>query len=327
MLYKKAEAKEWAREFYKGLGSTILPSFTPDTLELDEKGIRHDIRELIKHGFFSTLILTDAGTTRDEDKRMIEWCVNEAKGRIGVTVMLRYYTLRDNIEMARFSEAAGAEAVLISFPPNYYPKTQKEVYDYTLAICESTNIAVELFPSMKYDFPFPGIFPASLLNQMAEIENVVAMKTGIIDFAWMDECYRLFGNKILISYPFDDAWPIFIRKYGMQWSGAAPWQVLQTPDDPREVRMFALMQEGKIDEAMELYWKSDPLRKYFLHSVMTILIATGIYNYQQWKYMEGLVGMTGGELRLPKIEFFARDKQMAKMAMLAAGLKVGVRPG
>jgi 4-hydroxy-tetrahydrodipicolinate synthase len=138
----------------------------------------------------------------------------------------------------------------------------------------------------------------------------------------MDECFRLFGDKILISYPFDDAWPIFIRRYGMKWSGAAPWQVFQTPHDPREVRLFHLIQEGRMDEAMELYWKMDPLRKFFIHSVQTTLPLTGLYNFQQWKYMEGLVGMTGGEMRMPKIEFFARDREMTRKVMLASGLKL-----
>ena len=108
----------------------------------------------------------------------------------------------------------------------------------------------------------------------------------------------------------------------MQWSGAAPWQVFQTPDDPREVRLFNLIQEGKMDAAMALYWKIDPLRKFFIHSVQTTLPLTGLYNFQQMKYMEGLVGMTGGEMRMPKIELFARDKEMTKRAMVASGLRL-----
>jgi len=268
MEYKKAEAKVWAKGFYKGLESTILPSFTSDKLSLDEAGIRHDIRELIRHGFFSTvLITTSAGTTKDEDKLFIQCCVDEAGGKIGIAPELRYYSLKDNIEMAIFAEEMGCDALLLSYPPNFHPKRPKEVYDYTLAICEATNLAIELFPSFKYDFPFPGIFPAPLINQIADIENVVSMKIGILDWAWMDECFRLFGDKILIGYPFDDAWPIFIRKYGMQWSGCAPWQVFQTPDDPREVRLFNMIREGKMDEAMKLYWKIDPLRKFFIYSV------------------------------------------------------------
>ena len=38
--------------------------------------------------------------------------------------------------------------------------------------------------------------------------------------------------------------------------------------------------------------------------------------------MEGLVGMTGGEMRFPKIRFFAREKETTRNAMLASGLKL-----
>ena len=322
MEYNKADAKGWARSFYRGLKSTILPSFTPDELALDEAGIRRDIRELIKHGFFATSLITYAGTTKDEDKLFVQWCVDEAGGNIGITFHLYYYTLKDAIEMAKFAEAVGCDSLMVSYPPNFHPASLKEVYEYTLAICEATDLAIVLFPSVRYDFAFPGIMPAGLLNQMAEIENVVAMKIGILDWAWMDECFRLFGDKILISYPFDDAWPTFIGKYGMQWSGSAPWQVFQTPDDSREVRLFNLIREGKMDQAMELYWRIDPFRKFFIQATQTTLPATGLYNLQQWKYMEGLVGMTGGEMRFPKIKFFAREREMTKNAMLASGLKL-----
>ena len=40
----------------KGLENIIIPSFTPDLSELDEEGIRWDVRQSIKHGFFSTLL-------------------------------------------------------------------------------------------------------------------------------------------------------------------------------------------------------------------------------------------------------------------------------
>ncbi len=320
--YGKNEAKQWAKGHYKGLECTILPSFTPDELALDEKGVRHDIRELIKHGFFGAVLVTETGTTKEEDKLVIQWCVDEAKGKIGVAMALRYYSLKDNIEMARFAEEVGCDSLFLSYPSNFHPKIPKDVYDYTLAICEATNLAVQLFPSVKYYWPFPGIFPAPLINQIADIKNVVSMKIGMLDWAWIDECFRLFGDKILIGYPFDDAWPILIRKYGMQWAASAPWQTFQTPDDAREIRLFNLVQEGKLGEAMALYWKIDPLRKFIITSVQTTLPLTGLYNWQQYKYMEGLVGMTGGELRFPKIGFWEQDKQMTKRAMLASGLRL-----
>ena len=320
--YKKREAKEWAKGFYRGLECTILPSFTPEELALDEAGVRHDIRELIKHGFFATVLVTEAGTTKEEDKRVIQWCADEAKGKIGVALALRYYSLRENREMAKFAEEVGCDSVFLSYPPNFYPRTPKDVYDYTVAVCEATNLAVQIFPSVKYDWPFPGTFPAPLLSQIADIENVVSMKIGTLDWAWIDECFRLFGDRMLIGYPFDDGWPVLIRHYGMQWAASAPWAGFQTPDDPREIRLFNLIQEGKMDEAMALYWKNDPIRKVIYYSVQSTLPLTGLYNFQQWKYMEGLVGMTGGEMRMPKIEFYERDKQMTRNAMLASGIKI-----
>lgn len=322
MKYKKSEAKEWARTFYKGLAATILPSFTSDRLILDEAGIRHDVRELIKHGFFSiSIVAAEAGTTKDEDKRMIEWCVDEAKGRIGIGVGLRYYSIEDNIEIARWAEKVGCTSLLLSYPTNFHPSSTTDVMEWTRAICEGTNLAVELFPSAKYDFPFPGPIPAQALNQMADISNVVAMKIGVMDWAWIDECFRLFGDKILIDYPVDDGWPVFIRKYGMQWSGQTPWQCLQTPDDPIEVKMFNLFQQGKMDEGMALYWRNDPLRK-LVHGFAMSTVPMGIYNFQQWKYSEELVGMTGGEMRAPKLELYRHQKDMIRQTMIRCGFKV-----
>jgi len=322
MKYQKAEAKEWAKSFYRGLEATILPSFTPDELLLDETAIRHDVRELIRHGFFSAITVNDTGTSKEEDKLFTQWCVDEAKGKIGIGISLRYPTLKDNVEMAKFAEEAGCDTVMVSYHPNFHAGTTDQVFDYTLAICQATNLAVELFPSHKYDFPFPGSFPPVLLNRMADIENVAAMKIGVIEYAWMDECFRLFGDKIMISHPFDEAWPIFIRNYGMQWSGSAPWQIFQTPEDPRQVRLFGLIQEGRMDEAMELYWVMDPLRKYFLNAMQSQIGQTGLYNYQMWKYMEGLVGMSGGEMRFPRLKFGRGDKKRAKNAMRAVGLNI-----
>lgn len=322
MQYKKHEAKEWAKTAFRGLEATILPSFTADELLLDEAAIRHDVRELIRHGFFGAVMVNDAGTTREEDKLFARWCVEEAKGKIGIGFSLRYPTLEQNVEMARYAEEVGCNTVMLSYPANYYPTSAQEVLDYTRTICNATNLGVELFPSQKYEFNFPGGFSPELLNEMAKIENVVAMKVGVIEYAWIDQCFRLFGDKIMIGHPFDEAWPIFIRKYGMQWSGSAPWQIFQTPDNPRQLRLFNLIQDGNMEEAMTLYWKMDPQRKFFMAAMQSQVGQTGMYNFQMWKYMEGLVGMSGGEMRYPKLQFKAGGKARARKAALATGLAI-----
>lgn len=49
--------KQWALEHYKGMENLFLPSYSPDFKDLDEEGIRHDVNNSIRHGFFSMLII------------------------------------------------------------------------------------------------------------------------------------------------------------------------------------------------------------------------------------------------------------------------------
>src|ERR1700691_5948789 len=52
-----SDRKKWARQNFRGMEAFILPSFTPGLEDLDEDGIRNDVRHGIKQGFgalFST---------------------------------------------------------------------------------------------------------------------------------------------------------------------------------------------------------------------------------------------------------------------------------
>ncbi len=322
MQYSKNEAKEWAREVYQGLDTTILPCFTPDTLELDEAGVRHDMRMLLDQGFFAVTLVSggEAGTTPAEDRRFVEWCVDEAAGKLGITLNLRYYTLAENIDMARHAEAVGCHSVMVSYPTNFHPRDEDEIYEYTRAICDATSLGVILFPSVKNNFPAPYRVSARTLARLADLPNVVALKFGVLEWTWFDECFRLFGDRVLISYPFDDAWPTMIRHYGMQWSGAAPWHNYQTAENPRAVRMFECIRAGRMEEASAIYWQTDPLRKAIL-SIALPSAQMGMYNFDQWKYCDELVGLTGGELRLPKLTLFDWQRAQLRQAMIATGLQ------
>lgn len=57
MSAKRSELKQWAKENMKGVENLTLPSFTRDLSELDEEGIRWDVRKSIEHGFFPRVVL------------------------------------------------------------------------------------------------------------------------------------------------------------------------------------------------------------------------------------------------------------------------------
>ena len=60
--------------------------------------------------------------------------------------------LEENIEAVRIAEANGAELILLSYPPNFYPTSAQDIYDYTRAFCDATSLAVMLFPVPLWGF-------------------------------------------------------------------------------------------------------------------------------------------------------------------------------
>ncbi|MFI6492323.1 hypothetical protein [Streptomyces sp. NPDC050564] len=71
---------------------------------------------------------------------------DEAGDRLLLTHHAGWSTLEQNMEAVRGgAEEAGAELILLSYPPNFHPESEQEIYDYTKAVCDATNLAVMLF--------------------------------------------------------------------------------------------------------------------------------------------------------------------------------------
>jgi hypothetical protein len=51
----KVTLKSSAHEHYKGMENALSPSFSVDFKTLDEDGIRNDVRNSLRHGFFSSI--------------------------------------------------------------------------------------------------------------------------------------------------------------------------------------------------------------------------------------------------------------------------------
>ena len=84
----KKDRKQWAREHFRGFENVLMPSFNADLSELDEEGIRLDVRQSIKHGFFSSLCALETGLTMEEKKRMLSIATDEAGDKIGIALSL-----------------------------------------------------------------------------------------------------------------------------------------------------------------------------------------------------------------------------------------------
>ncbi|HEY95373.1 MAG TPA: hypothetical protein G4O15_10615 [Dehalococcoidia bacterium] len=97
--FTRSEAKQWAKEHYKGLDGVLSPSFTPDLKELDEEGIRFDVQHNISKGMFSILCQTEVcAMTFEERKKFLEIACDEANGKILVSMFTGIDTIEQDME-------------------------------------------------------------------------------------------------------------------------------------------------------------------------------------------------------------------------------------
>ena len=322
--FTRSEAKEWARRNYHGLDGTIAPSFTPDLSELDEEGIRWDVQHNIRKGMFSVLCETMIGVMSfEERKRFMEIVCDEAGGKILVSVTTGINDFDEDIELLKHFEKVGGTHTLFGWPANFYARNEEDIYQVTKKICDSVNLCVDLWPKPIFDFGrfHPSAFNPHLVARMAEIPNVVAAKIYIADgYGKMAQVHHLVGDQILQQSGEPEEWCITIPKYGQQWAGPGKYVIYDPEDatDTRIVRLFKLFQQGKFDEAMELYWKLAPIHM----SAMKVGLYQSGGGYIGIKYLDWLAGGNGGMFRQPD----GRLTQRARDAMRAGIKAIGITP-
>lgn len=316
--YKKSEAREWAREKMIGVANVTIPTMTRDFKRINEKAVRHDVELAIEHGFIGSLACSEVAITLEQYGQVCEIMTDQAKGRAFVVHHAVFNTLEDNIEAIKLAEAAGAELVLLGYPPYFYPRSYDEVYAYSKAICDATNLAVMLFPLPAWGFSrlHPADLPSPLVRRLIDdCPNVAALKVegGMPNFMEAVEAHRHFHKEVVISSPLEYEYVPLAQIIDIPFCGTN-YAAYYGPWVPR---MHKLIQDGKFDEATQIWYKLDPARKAFASLPMA---AGGLLNRMIWKYGSWLQGYNGGPLPHPTQRLYARDMQLMRRNQEAAGL-------
>jgi 4-hydroxy-tetrahydrodipicolinate synthase len=121
-----------------------------------------------------------ATLTHDEHKRCIEIAVEVCKGKAKVLAGAGSNSTHEAIDLAKFAENKGADAIL-SVAPYYNKPTQKGIYEHYKALAESISIPVVL-----YNVPgrtCSNIEVDTAVRLYNDVENIVAIKeaTGKIE--------------------------------------------------------------------------------------------------------------------------------------------------
>jgi 4-hydroxy-tetrahydrodipicolinate synthase len=143
---------------------------------LDERAFRDIVEWQIAEG---TDGLVPVGTTgesptlsHEEHHKVVDWCIDQAKGRVPVIAGAGSNSTAEAIDLARHAEKAGANAVLIVTP--YYNKpTQDGLYRHYKAINDAINI-----PIIIYNIPPRSVIDMSVdtMAKLSKLKNIAGVK-------------------------------------------------------------------------------------------------------------------------------------------------------
>ncbi|PZU10984.1 dihydrodipicolinate synthase family protein [Sphingomonas sp.] len=316
--YTRGEARDWAREALNGVASVTIPTMTADFRQLNERAIRHDIDLAVEHGFVGTLACSEVAITAPEYRRFCEIAADQAANRLFIVHHAVFNTLEDNIEAAKAAYDAGAELMLLGYPPYFFPQSLDEVHAYTRALCDATDMAVMLFPIPTWGFSrlHPSDLPVPLLRRLIdECPNVVAIKAegGAPHIMAALEVHRAFHKDVVISSPIEHEYVALSQFMPIPFCGTnfsayyGPWLP----------RIHAMVQAGDHAAATETFYRLDPARKAFYGVANS---GAGLINRMMWKYQSWLQGYNGGPLRHPTGRVYQRDMTLLRKGQENAGL-------
>ncbi|WP_022722652.1 4-hydroxy-tetrahydrodipicolinate synthase [Rhodopseudomonas sp. B29] len=164
-----------AKTKFRGSMTALVTPFKKDG-SLDEQAFRALVNWQIEDGSHG---LVPVGTTgesptlsHEEHHKVVEWCIEEAKGRVPVIAGAGSNSTREAVELARHAEKAGADAVLVVTP--YYNKpTQEGMYQHFKAVNDSIGI-----PIIIYNIPPRSVVDMSVetMSRLYELKNIAGVK-------------------------------------------------------------------------------------------------------------------------------------------------------
>ena len=319
----ESEKKQWARDQLRGLGSLVMPSFTPDFKRLDEEGVRFDIRHRIRQGFRSTMV-SATGATAEQRKRMMEIVREETRGKMLHSVIVGGAA---DAAIASLNDAArmGCTHAMVTFPDSVRPETEEQVLAHYRKVIDASPLPVLLYgaavPSLRRFHP-SGI-PIDVFDRLADHPSVVAMKlTHSMPAALAFELCERLSNRLVLGPVNLDLFPILGRHYPyIQWSSQWISDAVQSPEKPYGVELLDLVRQRRMDQALKVYWQMQPLVQ-LIYDVQASLLPA--HPWQHMKYYQWVMGGNGGLLPLDGRESVPPLDASARRLIRDTSRKVGI---
>ena len=175
----------------KGSIPALVTPFKDGELDLDtlKKLVDWQIAEG-SHGLVPVGTTGESPTlSHDEHNKVVEWCVQETKGRVPVIAGAGSNSTREAVELAKHAEKAGADAVLVVTP--YYNKpTQEGMFHHFKAVNDAIGI-----PIIIYNIPPRSVVDMSVetMARLYELKNIAGVKDATANLARVSQQRHAMG--------------------------------------------------------------------------------------------------------------------------------------
>jgi len=180
---------------FKGSNVALITPFKDN--KLDEETYIKLINYHLENG---TNGLVPAGTTgesptlsHNEHNKVIELCINEAKGKIPVIAGTGSNSTEEAVALTKHAEKAGADAALVVTP--YYNKpTQEGLYQHYKTINDNTSL-----PIIIYNIPGRCVIDMSVdtMARLFELKNIAGVKDATGDLTRLDQTIKKLGTEFI----------------------------------------------------------------------------------------------------------------------------------
>jgi 4-hydroxy-tetrahydrodipicolinate synthase len=288
---------------FRGSFTALVTPFHNGTL--DEKTFRALVVWQIDEG---TNGLVPVGTTgesptlsHEEHQQIVEWCIEEARGRVPVVAGAGSNSTREAIDLARHAEKAGADAVLVVTP--YYNKpTQEGLYQHFKAVNDAIGI-----PIIIYNIPARSVIDMSVdtMKRLYELKNVAGVKDATASMVRVSQQRAALGPEFT-QLSGEDATALGFMAHGGHGCISVTSNVA-----PRLCAEFqSACARGDYVAALRLQDKLMPLHQ-------SLFIET---SPAPVKYALSVLGKCDDTVRLPMVVLTDKSKAAVRDAMVHAGL-------
>ena len=238
--------------------------------------------------------------SHNEHKRIIEIAVKECKGKIPVMAGTGSNSTDEAIELSKFAEKAGSDALLVVTP--YYNKpTQEGLYQHYKKINDNVGI-----PIIIYNIPSRSVIDMKVdtMAKLYELKNIKGVKDATGDLNRVDQQLKSMGKEFIQLTGNDDNALEFNKRGGVGAIGVTANVAAKLSCDFQKACKEDINNASKLDKLLQ------PLHtSLFIES-----------NPSPVKYAASLLGMCKPTVRLPLVEIREETKKKVSEALKVAKL-------